>query len=128
MAAQKFLATLGSYTTTKSGIKYLITKKGTGPTPKTGQEVKVLYKGTLLDGTVFDQNQDIQNPLKFAIGMRQVIPGWDEAFMLLHEGDEATLVIPSELAYGQQGGGPIPPSSTLVFEVKLLKVGDKPKK
>lgn len=120
--ATAYLANLANVQTTATGLKYVITKPSNGAKPKAGQEVSMLYKGLLLNGTKFDENQDQANPFKFTIGMRQVIPGWDEGVMLLHEGEEAKFIIPSRLAYGEQGGGPIPPNSTLIFDVKLLKV------
>lgn len=120
--ATAYLANLTNVQTTASGLKYVITKPSNGAKPKAGQEVSMLYRGLLLNGTKFDENQDQANPFKFTIGMRQVIPGWDEGVMLLHEGEEAKFIIPSRLAYGEQGGGPIPPNSTLIFDVKLLKV------
>ncbi|MFA9212773.1 MAG: FKBP-type peptidyl-prolyl cis-trans isomerase [Candidatus Methylacidiphilales bacterium] len=120
--AAAYLANLTNVQTTASGLKYVITKPSNGAKPKVGQEVSMNYRGLLLNGTKFDENQDQANPFKFTIGMRQVIPGWDEGVMLLHEGEEAKFIIPSRLAYGEQGGGPIPPNSTLIFDVKLLKV------
>lgn len=120
--AASYLANLTNVQSTASGLKYVITKPSNGTKPKAGQEVSMLYRGLLLNGTKFDENQDEVNPFKFTVGMRQVIPGWDEGVMLLHEGEEAKFIIPSRLAYGEQGGGPIPPNSTLIFDVKLLKV------
>ncbi|GAB1449771.1 MAG: FKBP-type peptidyl-prolyl cis-trans isomerase [Bacteroidia bacterium] len=117
-----YLANLQGYQTTSSGLIYQVVKKGNGKKPKKGTNVSVQYKGTLLDGTIFDQNMDGKPNFDFAVGMGQVIPGWDEGLMLMGEGDEFKFVIPSELAYGPRGGGPIPPFSTLVFEVKLVKV------
>lgn len=124
---EQYLSTLTDVKTTASGLKYVITKSTKGANPKAGQEVEMLYKGTLLNGTTFDENQDVKNPYKFVIGMRQVILGWDEGVMLLHEGEEAKFIVPSRLAYGEQGGGPIPPNSTLLFDVKLLKINAAPK-
>lgn len=120
--AASYLANLTNVQSTASGLKYVITKPSNGTKPKAGQEVSMLYRGLLLNGTKFDENQDEVNPFKFTVGMRQVISGWDEGVMLLHEGEEAKFIIPSRLAYGEQGGGPIPPNSTLIFDVKLLKV------
>lgn len=122
LAASEYIGNLKDVKTTASGLKYVITKPGKGVQPKSGQEVQMLYKGYLLNGVTFDQNQDAANPYKFTVGVRQVIQGWDEGVMLLHEGEEAKFIVPSRLAYGEQGGGPIPPNSTLIFDVKLLKV------
>ena len=77
----------------------------------------------LLDKTVFDSSYRRQQPLTFTVGVGQVIEGWDEGILLLHEGDKARLVIPSELAYGASGaGGVIPPHTPLIFDVELVKV------
>lgn len=122
LAASEYIANLKDVKTTASGLRYVITKPGKGIQPKAGQEVQMLYKGYLLNGVTFDQNQDAANPYKFTVGVKQVIAGWDEGVLLLHEGEEAKFIVPSRLAYGEQGGGPIPPNSTLVFDVKLLKV------
>ena len=106
---------------TNSGLYYKITKEGTGSFPSKGDKVSVHYKGTLLDGTVFDSSYQRNQPIEFDIGLGQVIPGWDEGIMLLNKGAGARFVIPSNLAYGSRGaGGIIPPNSTLIFEVELL--------
>lgn len=127
MQMESYLASLTNFKTTASGLRYVITKPSKGATPKAGQEVEMLYKGMLLNGTTFDENQDAKNPFKFVIGMRNVILGWDEGVMLLHEGEEAKLIVPFRLAYGEQGAGPIPPVSSLIFDVKLLKINNAPK-
>ncbi|HEX8426720.1 FKBP-type peptidyl-prolyl cis-trans isomerase [Hymenobacter sp.] len=109
-----------------SGVYYVVTSPGTGPKPKTGQTVSVKYKGTLLDGKVFDSSEKApQNgkPIDFAIGVGQVIPGWDRAIPLLNKGSKATLLIPSPLAYGQRGAGTdIPADAPLRFDVELVDV------
>jgi peptidylprolyl isomerase len=108
--------------TTASGLKYIITKSTTGNYPQKGDEVEMNYTGMFLDGKKFDENLNIESPFTFKLGLGQVIAGWDEGIMLLHEGEEAKLIIPSDLGYGEQGTGPIPPNTTLVFDVKLLKI------
>lgn len=108
--------------TTASGLKYIITKSTTGESPQKGDEVQMNYTGMFLDGKKFDENLNIESPFTFKLGLGQVIAGWDEGIMLLHEGEEAKLIIPSNLGYGEQGTGPIPPNTTLVFDVKLLKI------
>ena len=108
--------------TTASGLKYIITKSTTGKIPQSGDEVEMNYTGMFLDGKKFDENLNIESPFTFKLGLGQVIAGWDEGIMLLHEGEEAKLIIPSDLGYGEQGTGPIPPNTTLVFDVKLLKI------
>ncbi|SHL19751.1 FKBP-type peptidyl-prolyl cis-trans isomerase [Hymenobacter psychrotolerans] len=107
-----------------SGVYYMVTKPGTGPKPKAGQTVSVLYKGTLLDGKVFDSSEKMGNkPIDFPIGVGQVIPGWDKAIPLLAKGSKATLLIPSSLAYGQRGAGAdIPADAPLRFDVELVDV------
>jgi FKBP-type peptidyl-prolyl cis-trans isomerase len=106
---------------TKSGLKYIILKKGDGLKPSTGDLVKVHYEGQLLDQTVFDSSYKRNQPIEFKVGEGQVIPGWDEGIMLLDKGDKARFIIPSNLAYGSSGaGGVIPPNATLIFEVELI--------
>ncbi len=109
-----------SFTTTASGLKYAITTPGTGATPTAGQVVVVHYTGTLPDGTVFDSTRPRNTPFAFTLGRKQVIKGWDEGFALLRVGDKATLLVPPGLAYGDKQRGPIPPNSTLRFEVELV--------
>ncbi len=108
--------------TTASGLQYEVLTEGTGPTPKATDQVTVHYKGTLLDGTVFDSSYDRNEPATF--GVNQVIPGWVEALQLMKTGSKHKVYIPASLAYGETGAGPqIGPSSTLVFEIELLSVG-----
>jgi len=108
---------------TESGLRYVIDIEGTGDYPQPGQNVKVHYTGTLLDGTKFDSSFDRNEPLSFPIGQRQVIAGWDEGIALLKTGGKGKLYIPSPLGYGPRGaGGAIPPNSVLVFDVELVEV------
>ena len=109
---------------TPSGLIYLITRKGTGAQPKTGDTVSVHYTGTLTDGTKFDSSRDRGEPIEFPLGQGRVIKGWDEGIAKMHVGDQAILVIPPELGYGQRGagGGVIPPGATLIFIVELVGV------
>ena len=109
--------------TTDSGLQYVITDQGDGASPQPGDIVEVHYTGRFTDGNIFDSSYDREQPLRFKTGAGQVIPGWDEAILLLKVGDKAKLIIPSELAYGEAGvGQDIPPNSTLYFEVELLDV------
>lgn len=107
---------------TESGLQYKIIKKGYGAKPTAEQKVKVHYKGTLIDGTVFDSSYDRGEPASFGVG--QVIPGWTEALQLMNVGSKYQVFIPQELAYGEsmRQGSPIPPYSALVFEVELLAI------
>jgi len=109
---------------TPSGTHYVITRRGTGAKPTPGQIVSVLYKGSLLNGKVFDSSENIGNkPIDFPIGRGQVIPGWDQTISLLPKGSKAILLIPSPLAYGTRGAGAtIPPNAILRFDVELVDV------
>lgn len=110
-------------TTTESGLMYIMREEGNGEKPQASQVVKVHYEGKLVDGTVFDSSFKRNQPIEFPIGVGRVIPGWDEGIALLSVGGKATLIIPSELAYGARGaGGVIPPNATLVFEVELVEI------
>lgn len=106
--------------TTASGLQYKIIEAGTGPSPKPSDTVKVHYKGTLIDGTVFDSSYDRGEPITFPV--TGVIAGWTEALQMMKVGGKWQLFIPSDLAYGDRGTGPIPPGSTLIFEVELLGI------
>lgn len=123
-AAKELEALTAGFDTTESGLKYKITKEGGGKAPSKGNTVSVHYKGSLVDGQVFDSSYSRNQPISFPLGMGQVIPGWDEGISLLKEGDDATLIIPPELGYGARGaGGVIPPNAWLIFEVTLVKAG-----
>jgi peptidyl-prolyl cis-trans isomerase A (cyclophilin A) len=111
------------FSKTSSGLRYQIIQKGTGVKAERGKKVSVHYKGQLSDGTVFDSSYKRNQPIEFALGVGQVIPGWDEGISLLKVGDKARFVIPSDLAYGSAGaGGVIPPNATLIFDVELMGV------
>ena len=109
--------------TTASGLQYIEIEKGDGPAPEVGKPVVVHYTGTLEDGTEFDSSYNRDEPIIFPLGQGYVIPGWDEGIALMNVGGKAKLIIPPELAYGEQGaGGVIPPNATLIFEVELMDV------
>jgi FKBP-type peptidyl-prolyl cis-trans isomerase len=106
---------------TESGMVYYEMTPGTGAMPVLTSTVEVHYHGTLTDGTVFDSSVDRGQTISFPLN--GVIKGWQEGLALMKEGGKATLVIPSDLAYGEQGSGEvIPPGATLKFEVELFKV------
>ena len=122
-ANEAFLSLIKGMNKTDSGLFYNITKKGSGISPSIGSQVSVHYEGKLTDGTIFDSSYKRDKPIKFSVGVGQVIKGWDEGIMLLNKGAIARFVIPSELAYGSRGAGNIiPPNSTLIFEVELVNI------
>jgi FKBP-type peptidyl-prolyl cis-trans isomerase len=109
---------------TPTGLKYVDLKAGTGAEAKAGNVVEVHYTGWLVDGTKFDSSHDRNEPLRFKLGVGQVIKGWDEGVAGMRVGGKRKLTIPPELGYGRQGaGGVIPPGATLVFEVELVGIG-----
>lgn len=101
-----------------SGLQYKMIGEGEGESPVATSKVTVHYKGTLIDGTVFDSSYDRGQPLTFQLD--GVIPGWTEGLQLMKPGGKCILYVPPQLGYGDQGVGPIPPGSTLIFEVELL--------
>lgn len=107
-------------TVTDSGIIYTEMSAGTGTSPTATDMVKVHYKGTLRDGTVFDSSYDRGEPVEFSLG--QVVACWTEGLQLMKAGGKSRLVCPAELAYGEQGRPGIPGGAALVFEVELLEV------
>jgi FKBP-type peptidyl-prolyl cis-trans isomerase len=106
--------------TTPSGLQYEVISQGSGEKPDAADKVRVHYEGTLIDGTVFDSSYNSGEPIEFNLDM--VIPGWTEGVQLMNEGSTYRFVIPSDLAYGSGGTGPIPPNSTLIFQVELLSI------
>jgi len=109
-------------TTTESGLQYEVLVSGDGAKPTTTDQVTVHYHGTLTDGTVFDSS--VARGKSTTFGVTQVIKGWTEALQLMSVGDKWKLTIPSNLAYGDQGQGPIGPGTTLIFEVELLGINN----
>lgn len=106
---------------TKSGLQYEVLKEGSGKKPKATDTVRCHYEGRLLDGSVFDSSYKRNEPADF--GLQQVIAGWTEGVQLMSEGAKYRFYIPYILAYGEGGAGAmIPPFSTLIFDVELIKV------
>lgn len=106
--------------TTESGLQYKVIEAGSDVKPGPQDTVSVRYKGTLLDGTVFDEVPAGEDPISLTLD--RVIPGWTEGLQLVGEGGKIQLFIPSELGYGTRGSGSIAPNSTLVFDVELVDV------
>jgi FKBP-type peptidyl-prolyl cis-trans isomerase len=107
--------------TTASGLQYEVLTAGTGTaSPSATANVTVHYKGTTLDGKEFDSSYSRGAPASFPLN--RVIAGWTEGVQLMKEGAKYRFYIPSELAYGEQGAGPIAPNSTLIFDVELIKI------
>lgn len=107
-------------TTTPSGLKILTVDKGSGSPIKQGEPVKTHYYGVLTNGTMFDNSFERGQPLPFSAGVGQMIPGFDEGVLTLNHGGKAYLFIPSNLAYGENGQGSIPPNAELVFYIEVL--------
>ena len=106
--------------TTPSGLQYEVITEGYGQKPSANSTVQVHYEGRLSDGTLFDNSYEYQNPVEFSLN--EVITGWSEGLQLMSVGSKYRLFIPSAMGYGQFGMGPIPPYSTLVFVVELIKI------
>lgn len=109
--------------TTASGLQYEVIKEGSGPKPKPTDTVKVHYEGKLVDGTVFDSSRQRGEPIEFPLN--RVIPGWTEGLQLMSPGAHYKFVVPAKLGYGEEGAGPIPPNSVLLFDVELLDIVHK---
>ena len=105
---------------TDSGLQYKVVTMGDGARPATTDRVTVHYRGTLLNGEEFDSSYSRNQPMTFQLD--QVIPGWTEGLQLMPVGSKFMFYIPPNLAYGANGGGPIGPNATLVFEVELLGI------
>ncbi|MEZ2335105.1 FKBP-type peptidyl-prolyl cis-trans isomerase [Mucilaginibacter sp. RCC_168] len=123
-------------TKTASGLQYVITNPGTGEKPAVGDTAVVNYTGKLVNGKVFDTSIKEEAtkakipvdpmrqfaPIRIPVGQAKVIPGWDEGLQLLNKGAKAIFIIPSDLAYKDQGVGPIGPYTPLVFEMEMVNV------
>lgn len=111
---------------TESGLLYKIEQAGEGESPKVEDDVKVHYKGTLTDGTVFDSSYERGQPVAFPLS--QLIPAWKEAIPMLKKGGKMQIVVPPELGYGEQATGKIPANSTLIFDIELIDFKSAEKK
>jgi len=110
-------------TTQGNELKIEVLNEGEGVAAKNGDNVSVHYTGTLEDGTKFDSSLDRGVPFDFDLGASQVIKGWDLGVLGMKVGEKRKLIIPADLAYGDNGiPGAIPPKATLVFEVELLEI------
>jgi FKBP-type peptidyl-prolyl cis-trans isomerase FkpA len=108
---------------TNPGIKIERIKAGSGPLAKNGAAVTVHYTGTFTNGEKFDSSVDRNEPFTFVLGAGQVIAGWDLGVATMKVGDKVKLTVPPELGYGVEGyPGAIPPNSTLIFEIELIRV------
>jgi peptidylprolyl isomerase len=120
-AEKKIAGLVEGFTKKASGLYFKVTKPGAGAQPKKGQTILAHYEGRLVDGKVFDSSYARKEPLEFAVGVGQVIAGWDEGLLDMKVGEKRTLVIPPNLGYGARGaGGVIPPNAWLVFDVELV--------
>jgi len=109
--------------TLPSGLQLIDLREGTGVVPQRGQTVAVHYTGWLSDGTKFDSSRDRGQPLRFTLGVGQVITGWDEGVSTMRVGGRRQLIIPPHLGYGRRGAPPrIPADATLIFDVELLAI------
>ncbi|MBC8030584.1 MAG: FKBP-type peptidyl-prolyl cis-trans isomerase [Pyrinomonadaceae bacterium] len=118
----------GAAITTPTGLTYIVTRRTQERQPQSGETVLVNYTGLLSSGVKFDSSLDRGQPFDFPLGKGRVIKGWDEGIAKLRVGEQATLIIPPQLGYGERGaGGVIPPNATLIFLVELVGIKETPK-
>jgi len=126
LAFDQFIGANPNMKKTASGLRYEVVKASKGKKASNGSKVTVKYRGTFLNGQVFDQTKEGQPDFVFNVGERKVIPGWDEGLQLMREGETFRFLVPWNLAYGEYGSRPIiPPYSSLLFDVELVKVENK---
>lgn len=121
-AEMPVMPVVGETVTTDSGLQYEDVVVGTGAEATAGKHVAVHYSGFLEDGSMFDSSVMRGEPLGFDLGARQVVQGWDEGIAGMLEGGRRTLIIPSDLGYGDAGRGMIPGGATMIFDVELVQV------
>ena len=112
--------------TTDSGLQFLETTAGSGATPQEGDLVTMNFSGTLPDGTMFGDSYSSGAPVTVVFGSGQLLPGWEEGLGLMKEGSVAKMVLPPEIAFGDEGFGMIPPGSEIILDVELLEVAAPP--
>lgn len=120
---EKFLAenrTKPGVITTASGLQYKVIKMGKGKKPTMESEVRLHYRGKLVDGTEFDNSFSRGEPMKLPVG--GVMAGWTEALQMMPVGSKWELFVPTELGFAEKGSGPIPPGAALIFELELLAI------
>lgn len=125
LGAQPALAAREGFTETGSGLQYKIIEEGSGDMPKKGQQVSADYTGWLDDfesDRKFDSSRDRRQPLQFPVGVGRVIKGWDEALLGMKVGERRLIIVPPSIGYGSRTMGPIPPDSTLYFDVQLRSI------
>lgn len=122
---KEFVASDKKWKVTESGLYYQIVNSGNGKKAVTGDQVTVSYVGKFINGEVFDKSDEKNPEFTFTKDNQMVIPGFDEGIGLLEEGGSAKFIIPWQLAYGPNGSGPIQPYTSLIFEIKLLKIKSK---
>lgn len=105
-----------------SGVRYVIHQEGTGPNAEFGNSVFTHFTGYLLDGTEFDTSEESGSTFEFVLGLGDVVRGWDIAFEHFKEGTSATILIPSQFAWGSRRQGVIPPNSVVAFDVEVVDI------
>jgi len=112
--------------TTESGLQFLEKVAGDGPAPKDGDLVTMHFSGTLADGTLFGDTYTANEPITVVYGRGQILPGWEEGIGLMKTGGQAQLILPPELAFGDEGYGSIPPNSQVIIDLEVLSVEAPP--
>lgn len=108
---------------TSTGLRYIVLREGQGEPAKPGDKVMVLYTGRLIDGKIFDQDQDRDHPIPVHVKRGEVIDGWDQILQFMKKGEKRIVIIPSELGYGTRGSPPnIPRNATLIFEMEIVDI------